>query len=534
MSEFKIKASWIDRATGYVSPRWSLNRLRARVARDLLLRHYEGASTGRRTQGWRKSSGDANAVIGPALTSLRENARDLVRNNPYAESALSTITDHAVGGGIVGKPVDATNKAALEAWREWAETPACDADGRNDFAGIQKLVMRSVVGDGEVLVRGRLRRDEDGIPLNLQLQVLDPDFLDTSKDQDLPTGGQIIQGVEFNPIGQRIAYWLFDRHPGSWRTGSVRSQRVPAERIVHIFKPTRPGQVRAPSWFAAVLLRSKDFDEMEDAVLMTQKIAACLSVFLVDPTGDGAGLGNVDTTKTPHEWDRLEPGLVGRLGTGGDIKVVNPPQTNNYGDYARTQLRAIATGLGVTYEDLTGDYNSMPFSAARMSWLRHWQRVEDWRWRILIPQLCIPVWGWAMQNAMILGRVKEIPVSRWTCEPQPMVDPATEGLAISRMVRNGLKSLSEALREQGYDPEEVLAEIAADNVKLDELKLVLDSDPRKMTQAGQQQGTALAGQAPAADNAVSRVFSWLARVDRDTGRDFTSDLLRAIGSDHIQ
>jgi capsid protein len=67
-------------------------------------------------------------------------------------------------------------------------------------------------------------------------------------------------------------------------------------------------------------------------------------------------------------------------------------------------LRAIATGLGLTYEDLTGDYTNMPFSAARMSRLRHWARVvDDWRWRLLIPQFCDPVWDWAMEAAVIMG-----------------------------------------------------------------------------------------------------------------------------------
>jgi capsid protein len=51
----------------------------------------------------------------------------------------------------------------------------------------------------------------------------------------------------------------------------------------------------------------------------------------------------------------------------------------DYGDYCGVTLRAIATGLGVSYEDLTGDYTNLPFSAARMSRLRHQARVIDWR-----------------------------------------------------------------------------------------------------------------------------------------------------------
>lgn len=486
-----LRTHWIDRVTAPLAPVWTLKRQRHRIALDMLQRHYEAASVGRRTQGWRRSSGDANAVIGPALGRLRETARDLVRNNPYAESALSTIADHAVGSGIVA---DTEDEAALKAWQSWAESTTCDADGRHDFYGLQKLVMRTVAESGEVLVRRRIRFTTDGYPLNLQIQVLDPDFLDTLKEAaQLPNGGRIVQGVEFDAIGRRVAYWLFPEHPGSLQGGTAASQRVPSESILHVFKALRPGQVRGPSWFAPVLLRSRDFDEYEDATLMKAKIAACLAVLTTDPDGMAEPLGTVDTSKTP-EWDSLEPGAVMNIAQGRSVTVVQPPNSTDYDAYARTQLRAIATGLGVTYEDLTGDYAGMPYSAARMSRLRHWSRVDDWRWRILIPQLCTPVWSWAMQNALILGQVRAsaMPPAEWTPEPAPMVDPVNEGLAYQRLMRIGLRSFPEAMREQGFKPAKVLAEIQKYNKLFDKMGIILDSDPRIMTQAGQLQGSAAA------------------------------------------
>src|SRR5688500_9760314 len=118
--------------TASIAPRWTLRRQKARAASTLVQRFYDAASTGRRTQGWRRGAPDANAAIGPSLARLREAARDLVRNNPHAESALSTIADHAVGWGIEGKPMP-VNKQARALWRKWAESTDCDADGRNDF-----------------------------------------------------------------------------------------------------------------------------------------------------------------------------------------------------------------------------------------------------------------------------------------------------------------------------------------------------------------------------------------------------------------
>jgi hypothetical protein len=123
-----------------------------------------------------------------------------------------------------------------------------------------------------------------------------------------------------------------------------------------------------------------------------------------------------------------------------------------------------------------------------MSRLRHWARVDDWRWRILVPQFCDPVWLWAMQLLRVFGATAGEPqMPRWTAPPMPMIDPDKEGLAYMRNVRAGVMSHSEALRERGYDPDETLEELAADFERLDRLELVLDIDPRKMTQAGQAQ-----------------------------------------------
>ncbi len=70
-----------------------------------------------------------------------------------------------------------------------------------------------MVEAGEVLVRRRLRRASDGLPVPLQLQVLEADFLDATKSNNVGAG-RIVQGIEFDPVGKRRAYWLHPEHPG--------------------------------------------------------------------------------------------------------------------------------------------------------------------------------------------------------------------------------------------------------------------------------------------------------------------------------
>lgn len=493
-----MKINALDRALLAVAPKMALSRLRARAVAETLARHYEAAAVGRRTQNWQRRTSDANAAAGADLWALRALARDLVRNNAWARNAVRVITRNVVGYGIAAKPVGFRNLARrqqlMEAWRAWAESTACDAAGRLTFSGLQKLATRCIVESGEVLVRRRWRRPEDALALPMQLQVLEPDFIDTAKNGIPGTiaGSKIIHGIEFDAIDRRIAYWLFEEHPGSIRAVNPASRRVPASEIIHSYDMERAGQDRGPSWLASATVNIKDFDEFEDAQLMRQKIAALFAAFVSDPDGPASALG--ETSVEAPLVETLEPGLVNYLKPGQEVTFGNPPLTTDDGFSARA-LRRIAASIGVTYEDLTGDYSQVNFSSARMSRLAHWGNVYDWQWNMLIPQFCTTAWGWAMEAAVVGGVIEasERPGVEWTPMPMPMTEPDREARANVIMIRSGQKTLSQVIREQGADPDAHLEEYAADLAKLDAKKIWLDSDVRRVSQAGLTQERAGAG-----------------------------------------
>jgi capsid protein len=79
-----------------------------------------------------------------------------------------------------------------------------------------------------------------------------------------------------------------------------------------------------------------------------------------------------------------------------------------------------------------------------------------------------------------------IPVE-WSPPKFDAVDPLKDAMADLLALRSGTMSLAQAIARQGHNPDAVLAEIAAMNAKLDELGLVLDSDPRRVTKTGVMQ-----------------------------------------------
>jgi lambda family phage portal protein len=492
-----VTPNWLDRLALAVSPRWGAARLRNRAVALTLARHYDAAALGRRTENWHRASTDGNTALAPSLPAMRALSRDLLRNNGWARNAKRTVVDNTVGWGITAKGEGVPGDGPLaKAWKRWA-TKQCDADGRLSLYGLQGLVMGTVFDSGEALVRRRWRRPGDGFALPLQLQVLEPDYLDTSRDGTTTTG-EIIQGVEFDKLGRRVAYWLFDQHPGSASLRSVQSRRIAATEILHICPVERPGQVRGAPWLSAAIVNLKDFDEYEDADLVRAKIAACFAGFVTDVNGAGEAIG--EQSATDDLVETLEPGLISKLPPGTEIEFATPPITQDNGFSVRT-LRRIAAAIGITYEDMTGDYSQVNFSSARMARLKHWGHVHSWRWNMLVPQFCDGVWGWAMEAAAMAGLVEgSAPDAEWTPPPMPMLEPDREGLALKRLVRTGAMTPDEMVRERGYDPETHWPEFAENLKRLDELKIVLDCDPRRVSDAGlTQERAGVKSDAPPAD-----------------------------------
>lgn len=487
----------LDRVLLAVSPSWALSRIRSRAAAKALARHYEAAQLGRRTENWPRRGTDADGAAQAALSPLRNVSRDLVRNNGWARNALRTINRNVVGYGITPK-LTGLPEEFLSAWAQWSGSMECDSYGRHTFAGLQKLVTKTVVQSGEALVRRRFRRPEDGLAIPLQLQVLEPDHLDTSRTLMAgQQGGEVVEGIEFDAIGRRVAYWLFDRHPGSVVGATPVSRRIAAGEILHVYDAERPGQNRGVPWFAAAIVKAREFDEYEDATVVRHKIAALFAAFVTDPNGDpsAAALGEQKAATDGTLVETLEPGIVKYLLPGQTVEFGSPPVPAD-GGFTERSLRGIAAALGVTYEDLSGDYSQVNFSSARMSRIAHWGNVYDWQWQMLIPQFCDPAWRWAVDAAAIAGLVKEPEMGSvtWTPQPMPLTEPDREAMANVRMIRSGQKTLSEVIREQGKDPDEHLEEYAEDLKKLDELGIVLDSDARKVTQAGLMQANGESGE----------------------------------------
>ncbi|WP_099071029.1 phage portal protein [Nostoc linckia] len=481
--------NWIDKTIAVFSPGTAQERAKSRLLlmqMEMVARSFDAASKAPRLSGWRRPATSAAAASLGKLSTLRSGSRDLSRNNPWAKKAVATLKGNVVGTGVIGRPehkIETLHDMHEALWRDWSGKVACDADGLHTLYGLQKKAFECIVESGEVIIRRRRRRLSDRREIPWQLQVLEPDFIDDHRDGDLPNGNRIVQGIEFNSIGERVAYYLFDQHPGdTFGRASPQSRRIPAADIIHAFEANRPGQVRGIPWAAPVMIRLHDFKDYEDAQLVRQKLSACFTAFIYDmePPNNATGLTapGIGVEGKKNGVEALQPGLMEYLPPGKDIKFSNPPGVTGYAEYSTATLRAIAAGYRVPYEAVSGDYSQVNYSSARMAWLEYRRYIRDWQQDIMITMICQRIEEWWLEGLSVIGRPTDGLTMKWTPPRQEMIDPDKDGKAMKEARRNGLASLKTLAAELGMDFYDLMADIKEENDFLDTNGILLDSDAR--------------------------------------------------------
>jgi lambda family phage portal protein len=465
---------------------------------------YDGVGGGRRALAWMPGNPGAVAALSLAQDELRAKSRDLVRRNAWAAAGIEAFVANAIGTGIKPQSMvqdQATREAIHSLWWDWCEQ--ADAAGLTDFYGLQALATRAMLEGGEALIRLRYRRVEDGLPVALQIQVLEAEHLPTTLNRDLPAAGGasnvgnvIRAGIEFDRLGRRVAYHLYRSHPNdgllapmsSSAGGGMDTVRVDAREMIHLFRPLRPGQIRGEPWLTRALVKLNELDQYDDAELVRKKTAAMFAGFItrMAPEENLMGEGSADANGVALAG--MEPGTLQILEPGEDIKFSAPADVgSSYAEFMRQQFRAVAAAMGITYEMLTGDLTQVNYSSIRAGLLEFRRRCEALQHGVIVHQLCRPIWRAWMDQAVLEG-VLDLPAYRknqrqyqaakWIPQGWKWVDPQKEYNAMKLAIRAGLMSRSEAISGNGYDAEDVDREIAADNVRADDLGLVFDSDPR--------------------------------------------------------
>jgi lambda family phage portal protein len=455
----------LDRIIGWIDPHAGLRR---QMGRRLLQRAYDAASP---RDPWKpkRSGASANADHFADAAMLRAKARALVQNVPYIAAGMDALVAQTVGTGIVPRATGGQADLINTLWARWVTE--CDADGRLDFYGLTAAAYRAMEQDGEVLIRLRPRFATDGLSVPLQLQLLEIDWLDTSRIS-AEGSNTVVNGVEYDTLGRVVAYWLWDQHPGdiTLRRGTrTQSRRVPASSIIHLYRQERPGQGRGITRLAPIISRVRDLQLYEDAVLARKNLESRLSVLA---SGDVTQMANPEPGALAGDPSKAaQTGSLGELASGGitqlppglNLQFIDPKSAGGEVAYVVYQLHLIAAGFGVSYEMMTGDLSQVNYSSARVRLMDLRRQIEQMQWLTLVPNLLGPIWRAFNDAAELAGKIRRPDYKVDYSTPKwEYVNPEQDVRAELDAVGGGLQSLSESIRRRGYNPAQVFEELRTD------------------------------------------------------------------------
>ena len=449
-------------------------------------RQYAAAAINRLTSNWVTTPLSVNAELRTSLRTMRARARELAQNNDYAKRFLWQVETNVIGPNgiqLQNKSKDlnglldrVANKKIESAWVKWGASKACDVAGTKTWHDLERLFIKSVARDGEVLIR-RVR----GYPNEYQyaIQILEADHLDENYNLDNYHGNRIDMGVERDKWGRPIAYHVTVKHPGenTYSFGNQRYERVLANEIIHAFVEDRPTQTRGVPWMHSAMTRLNMLGGYEEAEVVAARIAACKMGFFELPGGEEY---TGSTTEDGAPITEAEPGVFEALPAGMKFSEFKPDHpAGNFGPFVKSVLRGISSGLNVSYNTLASDLEGVNYSSIRAGVLDErdgWRCVQKWtisHFHEIVYQDWLPMAMLSNQIQLPANKMDKFNAPNWQPRGWSWVDPEKDMNAAILGIQNGLKSRTQILAELGVDLEDVYEALKIEDALAEQYNLTL-------------------------------------------------------------
>ncbi len=486
--------NFIDRIYSAVAPVHAMKRMAARKMIEVINNGYGnyGANlTKKSMRGWDFRGGSAKEDIEDYISILRQRSRDAYMGIPVAAAALKTKRTNVIAGGLIPSPqIDAELLKMTEDQAEqlqshiarefalWADTPACDAEGIDNFYKLQQLAFLSYLMNGDAFAVLQ-QKEQVGQPYNLRIQLIEadrvcsPDGFDRLMPCDVHGHKvyQIVQGVETDKNGMVVAYWICNKHPlsGTYITGAgdLHWTRVEAfgrktgrRNVLHLMARERIGQRRGVPILAPVLESIKQLGRYTDAEIMAAVLSAMFTVFIEkEAAADGRPFGEMlpsgeQIDSQDNSSIELGPGAIVDLGPGEKASFADPTHPNGkYDEFTNAMLRQIASALEIPPEVLFKQFTTS-YSAARGALNEFWRTCameQDW----FKDDFCKPIYGEWLAEAVARGRVSAPgfffdPVIRkayttcvWSGPARTNLNPVQEASAAKQRIDMGITTATE-------------------------------------------------------------------------------------------
>jgi lambda family phage portal protein len=460
-------------------------------------RYLEAARQTRLTNDWTTSTTSADIDLWADIYRARARARMVAQNNPLAAKYLYLCQKNVVGKDGVklqakvpmkkGKSFnDKLNQQIERAWRNWGRKQSCTVNGKFTWAQAQRFAVLQKSRDGECHVRMVVDKSN---PFNFSLQFLDPDQLDTNYYlYRMQNGNEIRMGIECNAFGKPIAYHFWNRHPQEYSIAPLARIRVPAEEIVHYYRPDRVMQSRGITPMGPSILAIHMLSRYHEAELVAARVGASKQGFFESSQSDDAQYAgerdenlNIKMNADPGTFEQLPPGLK--------FAAWDPTHpTSAYPAFVKSSQRQIGAGLDVSYESLANDREGVNYSSIRAGLL---DERDSWgvQQNEFISEFCMPIFERWLEAAWLSGQLplltglpsdltNEDGFFKWHPRGFPWVDPLKDMQASVLAVQNGFKNQTALMGENGDDFEEGMQQLKYEQDYIKELHVKIGTDTK--------------------------------------------------------
>lgn len=461
---------------------------------------YSAAKTGRfrrRRSGISTtgSSGDYHFRNENDLFKIMEVTRDMERNDAVVEPLVAQFVGNIVQGGLFPEPKtgDTGADAAIkERWWDWAsDARQCSHDGEFTYRDIEKLVMRRMAVDGDIL--GVLT--EDGT-----VQAMEAHRCRNPQR----TQQNAVHGVLLDERRRRQQYWFTrdDIDPMSAvRINNTDLEKVDAfstdefgeyRQVLHLRNPKRFTLTRGVSAFAPIFDFMGMHEDLHFSKLVQQQVASCIAFIReLSPDSLAGGVKGTDPygpqtylSAAKRLIDQLAPGMEITTRPGEKVTGFSPNIPNaEFFQQMRTILQLIGANLGIPLVLLLLDASDTNFSgwrgamdSARMGFKDMQQTLID-HWDC--PVYLWKVRQWAQEDPALrklmnkqamdrtaAGKVTRVPAlfrHEWNAPRWPYVQPLQDAQADALRQKSLLSSPRRIHGDRSQDYNDVIRETVDDN-----------------------------------------------------------------------
>jgi lambda family phage portal protein len=446
---------------------------------------FDAAEKGDDVRHWAASDAfAADAALSPSVRrTLRNRARYERANNSYLAGISATLANDLIGTGP-RLQLDIGDDLAAR----MVERLFFDWGWSIDLPAKLRTMREALVVDGEAFALMVSNPRLSGVQLDLRL--VEAEMVATPTElmrQTITPEGNTVDGIEFDPVGNVVAYQVLNFHPGSnFRVNNLQFSRVPANQMIHWFRPIRPAQHRGMPEVAPALKLFGQLRRYTEAVIAAAETAADFAAF-IHSNSPAAEVDEVDAFAALEISKRT----LTTLPEGWDISQLKAEQpTSTYKDFKREILNEIARCLQLPYNVAALDSSSYNYASGRMDHQVHAtnQRIErDQVERTMLDRV-LSAW---VNEASLAGILPAgLPDFSewnwgWAWDGKEHVDPTKEASAAETRLRTLTTTLAAEYSRQGKRWDVELRQIAAERALMSELGLALpDAVPQPAAPQG--------------------------------------------------